>query len=360
MLKSSAAEFLAERSPVAAMRNIRDTENEKGFDERVWREMVEMGWTSLILEERHGGLDFGYTGLGQVFYQVGRHLTLSPLLTSVISSLWIQQVAEEDQQAALFPGIVQGDNLITLAHEETGRHEPTVNSTHIRKEGGEYKLRGLKKAVPFARAADQFLVTGLLDEKFVSALVPADSEGVSITSYTLMDSQQVGDVHFDEVVVHDSHMIHGCKKDFLSRLLPAAYMCLSAELSGIADESFERTVEYLKERKQFGVSIGSFQALQHRCAHMYCELEILRSMVLKGLQSLDQKDENVARIAFMTKAKACQVSQLVTNEAVQMFGGIGMTDDEDIGLFMKRAKTAQILFGDEGFHLDAFAKFCGF
>ncbi len=135
---------------------------------------------------------------------------------------------------------------------------------------------------------------------------------------------------------------------------------LAAELLGIAQQTFDTTLQYLKERKQFGVLIGSFQALQHRAAHWWSEVELCKSVVLKALQALDKGDDNSPLLVSIAKAKLCEVSELATNEAIQMHGGIGMTDEYDIGFYIKRARPAAMLFGDYSYHGDRFALLSGY
>jgi acyl-CoA dehydrogenase len=146
----------------------------------------------------------------------------------------------------------------------------------------------------------------------------------------------------------------------LSSVLDIANAHLSAELLGICLETFERTLQYLKDRKQFGVSIGSFQALQHRAAHWWSEIEMAKSLVLKTLQGLDSGDEGISALVSATKAKLSELAELSTNEAIQMHGGIGMTDEYEIGFFIKRARPAQTLYGDYSYHANRFASLKGY
>ena len=362
MLKQSAKDYVKDRSPVEALRKLRDSRDEKGFEPSVWRDMAEMGWASLTIPEDLGGLAFGYVGLGQILEETGRTLVASPLMSTVVlGTTAILEGGSDEQKAALLPAIAEGSHLLALAIEESNAHRPWKVSTTATASGSGYTLSGTKKFVLDGHVANTFILSANTDKGLSIFLVPADASGVSVERHIMMDSRNAATVTLENVQVSGEAILgaEGDGKAILEKTLDVGRICLSAEMLGLTHEAFERTMNYLKERKQFGVNIGSFQALQHRAADMYCEIELCISTVLKGLQMIDE-GADIREIASLTKAKVGQVAQLVTNEAVQMFGGIGMTDDEEIGFFMKRARVAQQTLGDANYHMHRFAQLKGF
>jgi len=357
MLKNSAKEFFNGNSPVSALRRLRDEQNELGYDKRVWEEMIQMGWSGLVFPEQYGGLQFGYTGLGQILYESGRTLTTSPLMSTVVlAGTMINTFASDEQKQKYISAICEGKQLFAVAFEEKNIHAPHHAAASV----SENKLSGSKKFVLDGHVADKFLVTASSDKGLGVYVIDAKAEGVTIEKHIMMDSRNASTVTFDKAPVIDMIGLPGDAIEIMDKSLDIARVCLSAEMLGSLEEAFDRTMTYLKERKQFGVSIGSFQGLQHRAAHMYCEIELCKSLVIKSLQSIDANADNLGQLASMTKAKLGQIAKIVSNEAIQMFGGIGMTDDEEIGFFLKRARVAQQTFGDSNYHIDRFAKLKGF
>ncbi len=356
MLKSSAREYLKENAPVAALRKLRDDRDEKGYDPAVWKAMAEMGWASLTIPENYGGLDFGYTGLGQILEETGRTLTASPLVSTVLlGTTLIKQGGSEAQKAALLPEIAEGNLLVALAAEESSAHKPTKIAATYTSLGKTHAVSGKKVFVLDGHVADKFIVSATRDGKTSLLIVNADAKGVQVERTIMMDSRNAANVTFDNA---EATLLgeEGNGITVLETTLDIARIGLAAEMLGTTSEAFDRTIAYLKERQQFGVPIGVFQGLQHRAAHMYCEIENCKSIVIAALQAVDKGSKKVPMLASLAKAKLGKTLQLVSNEAIQMFGGIGMTDDEEIGFFLKRARVAQQTFGDYNYHLDRYAK----
>lgn len=360
MLKSSAHSLLAEKAPVSALRKLRDTNDEKGYDPQLWKEMAEMGWASMIIPEAYGGLDFGYTGLGQVLEESGRTLTASPLVsTALLGAAAINLGGSDRQKQDLLPKIAEGELVTALATDESTHHDPTSITTTV---SGDGTLNGRKIAVMDGHIADAFIVAAKADSGVELYLVDSDADGVAVERVSFMDSRNYAEVKFDNVVLSAESRLAGYAdggQALLGHVLDIGRIGLAAEMLGGIQETFERTLDYIKERKQFGVPIGSFQALQHRAAEMFCEIELCKSIVIKSLKALDEESDDISRLASLAKAKLGMVYQLVSNEGVQMHGGIGMTDEVDIGFFLKRARVAQRLFGDANYHLNRLADMRG-
>ena len=369
MLKDSAKEFCKNRAPVSALRILRDEKSKTGFDTNVWKEMVEMGWTSLTIPEIYGGLDFGYVGLGQILEESGRTLTASPLVSNVLlGTTAILQAADVTQKEMWLPAIASGEMMVTMAIDETNRHKPNNISTTATLSGDDYIINGKKVFVLDGHTASHIIVVARTsgestDKDGLSLfLIDANTAGVSIERTIMMDTRNAATITFKDAKVSAKNRLgeEGKASELIEKTLDIARIGLSAEMLGTMLEAFDRTNNYLKERQQFGVTIGSFQALQHRAAQMYSEIEICKSLVLQSLQAIDSDSSALPMLASMTKAKVSETIQLVTNEGVQMFGGIGMTDDEEIGFFLKRARVVQQTFGDANFHIDRYARLNGY
>ena len=360
MLKTSTKEFLDLKSPLSSLRDLRDN-SYKTYDKELWMEMVEMGWTALTIPEKYNGLNFGYVGLGQVLEEMGRKLTLSPIVSTVLlSSTLISLSKNEILKAKLFQEIMNGSKLVSVAHEEGVHHNPNMLNSLLSKKGERYVLNGNKNFVIDGSLSD-YLIVSSKDESgsnTMLVLVDSKSDGISFNNKVHMDSRTYSDISFNNVKVEESSLLSQGNdgNSILEKTFDIARVGLAAEMLGSIQEAFEMTMNYLKEREQFGVKIGSFQALQHRSAIMFGEIELCKSIVLKSLQAIDSDDSNLPKLASLAKAKLGMTFKLVSNEAVQMHGGIGVTDDADIGFFLKRARVIQRTLGDSNYHLDRLAK----
>ncbi|MGB7385970.1 acyl-CoA dehydrogenase family protein [Pseudomonas neustonica] len=369
MLKDAAKRFMYESAPVSQLRALRDSEDATGFSRELWQGMVEMGFVGTLIPEALGGSQFGYLGMGQVSEQAGRNLSASPLLSTAVGGVAALLLAgSNDQQHALLPKVAAGELLLSLAVDETPRHNPSQVSTRLESKGDGFVLNGRKQFVIDGHVADKLIVSarssGADSERDGISLLLVDrtAAGVKVERVSMADSRNAALVTFTDVAVAASDLLGEAGKGFdaLELTLDVVNGQLAAELLGLSLEAFERTVAYLQERKQFGVTLSSFQGLQHRCAHLFSELELIKSVVLKALMALDEGDEDASMLVSLAKAKASEVAELATNEAVQMHGGMGMTDEFDIGLFMKRARCVQALFGDFRYHANRFALLRGY
>lgn len=369
MLKDSAAGFLTQRATVAHLRALRDSGSERGFSDDVWRDMAQMGWAGIAIPEAFGGLGYGYTGLGLVLEQAGRNLSASPLQSTVlVAATVIGELGSAQQKEQLLGAIAAGEQLVSLALQEGPHHAPLHTVLRATLEADHYVLNGTKVLVLDASAAHTFIVIARTsgeppEERGLSAfLVDAATPGLTVERRSLVDSRNAGALVLEDCRVSAANLLGapGAAWPGLSRALDIANIGLAAELLGLSTEAFERTVAYLKERKQFGRVIGSFQGLQHRAAELFAELELARSIVLQALHTIDSGERELSLMASAAKAKLCEVAQRATNEAIQMHGGVGMTDEYEIGFFIKRARVAQHTFGDYNYHLDRFARLSGF
>lgn len=369
LLKDSAVEFLNDKSPVTHMREMRDTKDEVGFSRALWKEMAELGWTGIIFPEEYGGAEMGYAELGILLEESGRRLSPYPLLsTIVLGGGALMAGGSAEQRAKILPGVCAGDTLLTLAFQERGRFEPYYSECTATASGSGYSITGDKILVLDGHVADQLIVVARTSgevndrEGLTLFLVAPDLKGVSIARTIMVDSRNAANISFDNVEV-DAGQVLGkvdAGADVLDAVFDRATAVQSAEMVGISCEVFERTIEYLKTRQQFGAPIGSFQGLKHRAAEMFCEIELAKSVVLDALRAIDEGRPDASRVVSAAKARVSDTASLVTREGIQMHGGIGMTDEEEVGLFLKRAKAAELTFGDASFHRDRFASLMGF
>lgn len=362
MLKDSASELLIAKAPVSQMRKLRDTQYTP-FDQSLWEEMVAMGWTALTVPESYNGLDFGFVGLGQILEEIGKNLSKSPLISSILLGASALRLSDNEAiKKRLFPGVMDGTTQLAFAIQEGKHHQTTSFKTQAALEGENYIINGSKTIVIDGTTANQLVVVCQVDTNLNLFIVDANSKGITISKKILMDAGTYADITFKNVKVPAENQLNIKLEGrlLLDRLMAIAYVGISAELLGICEQAFDVTIKYLKERQQFGVVIGTYQALQHRAAIVFSEIELCKSIVLKALKSQDQKDPKALKYAHLAKAKLGKTVKLVTNEAIQLHGGIGVTDDADVGFYLKRARVAQQLFGDYNYHLDQLAKLKGY
>ena len=371
MLQDTAKSFCAENAPIAQLRKLRDEDSADGFDRDTWSQMVDLGWASIPFPEQHGGLAFGYKGLGVVTEETGRTLAASPLYATVwVGGTVLNLGGSSAQKAQWLPQVATGKLLLALALEESHRHNPYGVATQAARAGGGYVINGEKRFVLDGHVADRIIVVARTagaagDRDGLSLfLVDARADGVTATRTKMVDSRNAANLVFQNVRVGEDARIgaEGEGADVLDPTLDIARIGIAAEMLGSAEECFERTVQYLKDREQFGVPIGSFQALKHRAANMFCEIELSKSCVLEALTAIDEGRDGaeVARLASLAKGKVGETFQTVSREGIQMHGGIGMTDEFDIGFFLKRAAVTEQTFGDVAFHHNRYGELEGY
>ena len=371
MLKDTAKDFCANNAPIEQLRKLRDEDSPDGFDRPTWSQMVELGWAGIPFPEEHGGLAFGYKGLGVVTEEAGRTLAASPLYATVWLGGTVLNVGGSNaQKAELLPKVTAGELLLALALEESHRHNPYGIAASAEKNEAGYTISGSKKFVLDGHVADKLIVvarsSGTAGERdgISLFLVDRDAQGVAVTRTKMVDSRNAANIEFSNVQVGADALVgeEGRGADVLDPALDIARIGICAEMLGSTQECFDRTVQYLKEREQFGVPIGSFQALKHRAANMFCEIELSKSCVLEALSALDEARDpaEVAKLASLAKAKVGETYHTVSREGIQMHGGIGMTDEFDIGFFIKRAAVTEQIFGDVSYHRNRYGELEGY
>ncbi len=363
-LRDSARDFLSEQSPVSALRQLRDSADADGFSRPLWARFAEMGYTGVLVPEVHGGLGLGHVEAGVVMDQIGHQLCASPLLASaIVATTALKLAGSAAQQAAWLPRLAAAEAIATLAVDEAAKHRPQQLATTARTEGGSWLLDGAKTLVLDGHVADVFIVAARLGERETGLfLVDAKAAGVAVERTLMVDAHNAARVQFKAVQLGADALLGTPETGaaILAATLDAGRCAAAAELLGLADEVFARTLDYIKQRKQFGKLIGEFQGLQHRASMLYADLEISRAALIKAQQALDADIHKAGKAVAVAKARAGRSATTAVQEAVQMHGGMGMTDAFEIGFFMKRARVLQELWGDSNFHVDAFASHQGY
>ena len=368
MLRDSARDFMKTEAPVAHLRKYRDMDCKDGFSHDLWKQFSEMGFTGILIPEADGGLGMGHVEAGIVLEEIGRNLSPSPFLSTSVIAVEALKAADKAMRDRWFPGILAGETVIGIALEEGKKHHPEKIALKAERSGNGFKLSGAKQFVVQGSSADMLIVAartgGAVGETDGLTLfdVEKDAAGLSLDAARTVDSAMAARVAFDGVEVNADAVIGDVDGGWavLSKMLNAGRTGSAAEMVGVGTGAMDLTFDYLKQRKQFGRVIGEFQALQHRAAHLYGEMEMARSAVLKAQNFLDEEDPRAELYASVAKAKAGLACSLSVREGVQMHGGIGMTDEYDIGLYMKRDRALAEYMGDIYFHADRVAKLNGY
>jgi alkylation response protein AidB-like acyl-CoA dehydrogenase len=368
MLRDSARDFMASEAPVKHFREFRDKNCKDGFSHDLWKQFAEMGFTGILIPEAEGGMGMGHIEAGIVLEEIGRNLSPSPFLTTSVAAVEALKLADKAMRERWFPAILSGDAVIGVAVDESAKHRPEKIACKAERSGNGFKLSGKKQFVVQGASSDMLIVAartagaaGETDGLTLFA-VEKDAAGLTMEAARLVDSAVAAHVKLDGVQVDADAVIGDVDGGWsvLSKLLDAGRAGAAAEMVGVGCGAMNMTFDYLKQRKQFGRVIGEFQALQHRAAHLYGEMETARSVVLKAQNLLDDGDPRAEMYVAAAKAKAGLACNLSVREGVQMHGGIGMTDEYDIGLYMKRDRSLNEFFGDAWFHADRVAQLNGY
>ncbi len=367
MLHDSVAPFMGEEGAIKAqLRHWRDKGCKDGFGHGLWKQFAELGLTGILIPEAQGGAGLGMVEAGVVLEEVGRNLTPSPFLTTAVAA--VRALEGSAQAERWFPGIVAGETVAALAIDEGRHHDPARIACEAKRSGNGFALSGVKQFVVHGASADVILVAARTagspgeTQGITLFAVERDAKGMEVDNVALADSSKAARLTLDGVEVDADAVVGEVEGGWapLSRALNAGRAGAAAELVGVAAGASEMTLDYLKQRKQFGKLIGEYQVLQHRAAHLYGEIEIARAAALKAAQLLDADDSQAELYVSVAKAKAARTAALAVQEGVQMHGGIGMTDEHDVGLYMKREAVLAELFGSPRYHAARVAELSGY
>ncbi len=367
ILQETARDFVRANAPIDHLRSLRDSRDETGFSRDLWKEMAGLGWAGLAFDEEHGGSGLGFAELGVLFEECGRTLVPTPFLSSVVlAGGCVRAGVAEPLRGRLLSGVAQGETLLALAMDEKAHFDPYGVTTRAVKEDAGYRITGEKRFVLDGHVADHLVVvartSGQPGERAGLSLFVVDAlaEGLSVDRTVMVDSRNAARVKLDGVLAQALVGEVDRGADVLDPVLDRATAVLCAEILGLMTEAFERTLDYLKTREQFGTKIGTFQGLKHRAAALFAELELSKSIVLEVLRAIDEEGPDVPTLVSVAKARCSDAATRITQEMLQMHGGIGMTDEADIGFFLKRARVADLTFGDAAHHRRRFAGLQGY
>ena len=357
MLRDMAREWTKNESPVSAFRKVRDAGGDRGYDTAAYKAMADMGWAGVIIPEESGGSEFGWLSLGMVIEETGKTLTASPLAATSLAASALVSGGSYAIKAEWLPKLASGEAVGTLAVDEAARHDPAAIATTATQTADGWTLNGSKSFVHEAHGASLLVVAAKTNEGIALFAVPADAPGVTLATRKLTDARSHANISLTNVAVSPDAKLGDAKVYDL--VLDRARVIASAEMLGMAEHSFQVTLDYLKQRVQFGEIIARFQALQHRMADLFTKIELMRSAVEGALAALDSGSD-VSALASVAKATANDVLHLVSREVIQLHGGIGMTDEYDIGFYIKRARVLENAWGSSSFHRNRFAQLGGY
>lgn len=355
-LAKTVREFGSKRSPLSRLRELR--KSELGWELDVWREMSELGWLMAPFSEEVGGLGGAFADAAIVLEHFGHTLIPEPYLPSVVAGFAFALCGDDKDRDTYMAPLLSGEQTATLAWAEpTGRYDITSPSTKAEPSEGGFRLHGEKVWVLNGHQANHLLVTAQTPEGPGLFVVPRDAKGLQVQVAKQMDSHKAARLVLEGVQVSaEQRLGSGDITASLERIFDIGAAAAVAEGLGIAQASLVMTLEYLGTREQFGAKIGSFQALQHRAVDMFVEVELLRSISMAAMMKVDDPDPNERkRWVSAAKTQLTQGGRKICQEAVQLHGGIGVTDEHDIGLFFKRMHVLNALYGDEAFHTERFA-----
>ena len=368
-LKDTAKNFAEERTPVNHFRSLRDNKDDLLWDKDTWKEMVNLGWSGILIPEEYGGSNFGLAGISVILQECGKTLTPSPLFaTGVLGAYAISQYGTEEQKKKYLPQIANGEITTAIAIDESSHHNPlNINTSAVSKDNS-YILNGKKVFVVDGASADLLIVVSRTSGKTGDStgltlfLVENNQPNINVVKLDMADSRNYANITFSDITVQKENILGDIEAggEAIENILDIGRIAISAEMLGNTEAAFESTINYLKERKQFGVLIGTFQALQHRAAEMFCEIELTKSSIMAAMQGADNNSNELQRLASLAKTMAGETLHLVSNEAIQMHGGIGVTDEYDLGFYLKRSRVVEQIFGCSKFHTERYANISGF
>ncbi|AKT44153.1 acyl-CoA dehydrogenase family protein [Chondromyces crocatus] len=360
--------FVKKQSPLSRLRAMR--EDPIGWSRDTWRQMGELGWLSISLPEAVGGLGGSFVDAALILEQLGATLVPEPMIPTLAAAAAVVRGGSEEQAARVLGPALAGEASLALAIAEAqSRFDVTDVGTRAVRSGSSYKLTGEKVWVLNGHAADHLVVSARTagdprDAAGVSLfVVPRDAAGLAVRSVKTMDGHHAAFLRFDGVEVGEEDRLgpEGGARDALSYAVDLGAAAACAEGLGVITTALHMTADYLKTREQFGVKIGSFQALQHRAVDMFVEAELCRSMMILAALKVDDADETERKSAISAaKVQLAWGGKQVTQQAIQLHGGIGVTDEHDIALYFKRMHVLNTVFGDEDTHLARFAQLPSF
>ena len=357
MLKNSAQEFLSRECPLTLVRAME--EDPRGYTDELWRQIVGLGWSSLVFPERYGGAGGSFLDLAVLLEEMGRYLAPSPFFSTVVlGGLTVLDAGTDAQRQDVLPRVCSGDMIMTMAlTESSASFEPWGVETVAERRGDGFVINGAKLFVADAQAADLLLVVARTSQESDPArgitifMVPSGAQGLTISPLYSIASDRQYEVVLDGVIAPAASVLGEIGEGWpvVRRAVQRATAGKCSEMVGGADAVLEMTVEYVKQRTQFGRAIGSFQAVQHHCANMATDVESSRNIVYQAAWRVAEGGP-ADREVSMAKAWVSGAYERVCNTAHQCHGAIGFTKEHDLQLYTRRAKGLELTYGDANYH----------
>ena len=360
LLKNSARDFLEKECPESLVREMED--DEKGYSPGLWKKMAEQGWQGLLIPENYGGAGFGYLDLVVLIEEFGRAVVPGPFISTAVGGvLPLIEGGSDDQKAKYLPQIASGNAIWTLAFTEpSARFDADGVALEVKADGGDVVLNGTKLFIRDANVADFFTVVGRKPgskgaDGIELVIVDAKTSGISQTQLKTIAADKQAEVKFENVRVPKANIIAGGWKTF-QKIQRKATVIECAYLVGLAQMDFEISVQYAKDRIQFGRPIGSFQAIQHKAADMVTDVDGSRFIMYRAAWAVDQDEADADMYVHMAKAWTSEATRRVVAHGQQIHGGIGFTKEYKIQLYFRRQKWMELMWGDADYHRERVAQ----
>ena len=331
--------------------------SEEGYSSDNWKQFAELGWLAVPFKEDNGGFNFGPIELTVLFEEFGKALVVEPYLSSVVMSGTILEGSNHPEKTSIIEKIISGEHQISVAYAEPNIGYNFLDCvTTVSKDGDGFSLNGSKSIVLNAGNANQFIVLSTYEEAPLLAIIDADAKGLSVQSFKTLDGHTCGELTFENVsLTHESILASGDDAETLfNKMVNISILCISAEAVGAMTASYMKTVQYTKEREQFAQPISNFQVLQHRMVDMFIETELTKSLLIKATLQLDSGDPETENTISALKVQVGKAGRLVGQHAVQLHGGMGVSNEMSIGHYLKRFTAIDSMFGNTQYHINKY------
>lgn len=332
-------------------------ETEAGYSQDNWKQFAELGWLAVPFKEENGGFNFGPIELTVLFEEFGKALVVEPYLSSVVMSGTILENSNHSNRSSIIEKIIAGEHQISVAYAEPNIGYNFFDCfTSLSTDGDKLLLNGTKSLVLNGGNADQFIVLANQDGSSVLISVDSDADGLSVQSFKTIDGQTCAELSFENVSIDsESILASGDEAEAIfNKMINLSILCISAEAVGAMNASYMKTVQYTKEREQFSQPISNFQVLQHRMVDMFIETELTKSLLIKATLQLDSNDPEAGNTISALKVQVGKAGRLVGQHAVQLHGGMGVSNEMSIGHYLKRFTAIDSMFGNTQHHINKY------
>ena len=332
-------------------------ETEAGYSQDNWKQFADLGWLAVPFKEENGGFNFGPIELTVLFEEFGKALVVEPYLSSVVMSGTILESSNHSNKSSIIEKIIAGEHQVSVAYAEPNIGYNFFDCiTSLSTSRDNLSLNGTKSLVLNGGNADQFIVLANQEGSSVLLLVDSDVDGLSVQSFKTIDGQTCAELSFENISIDsESILASGDEAEAIfNKMINMSILCISAEAVGAMNASYMKTVQYTKEREQFSQPISNFQVLQHRMVDMFIETELTKSLLIKATLQLDSNDPEAGNTISALKVQVGKAGRLVGQHAVQLHGGMGVSNEMSIGHYLKRFTAIDSMFGNTQHHINKY------